>query len=74
MTKTIPIPAKMHPLPPLLKWSQVVSLLRHWNLGGFRYANDLREVGLIRSCNDFPHGQRARYRTECILKLYPQEA
>jgi hypothetical protein len=66
-----PIPKEMEPLPPLLTFGQVVGLCVFWNLGGRHYVEDLRDLRVIVSVNEFEKGQRARYRAERVLALYP---
>jgi hypothetical protein len=58
-------------LPPLLTFGEAVELTRFWNLGGRHYLEDLRATGTLRSANEWPDGQRARYETKAVLALYP---
>lgn len=46
-------------------------MLEFWNLGSDKYLRELRDLGVIKSANEFPHGQRARYWADDVLKLYP---
>ncbi len=67
----IPLPQELDPLPALLTFKQLQRLVEFWNLGGRRHAVDLRDCEVIQSVTRFPKGQRARYASEDVLKLYP---
>lgn len=70
----LPPPWRMRPLPPRLRFEQVVLIVSFWGLGTERYVRELRDCGLLVSVNEWPSGQRARYASEDVLRLYPRSA
>lgn len=72
MTKTLP-PLPDHiltPLPPRLRWRQVVDIFLFWQVGDKRYLRTLVESEIIKTYR-IRRSHRRLYDTEDVLKVYP---